>query len=356
MLRRLLLLLVPAFGALACERPDPEPWPPTMPPAPTTQYTFQDPRTTVWRVFEGEGQGDFRPCVRAVPGGLIEWTSGSVVGEGRGLAKGNMPQDGLMARRAARLVAARNALLAAGGIDVGAGGTFRNVPAGTVRLDAVLRDFQEIRSDFDPATRTATSAVRIPLYGARGVVRIAGLNLRAVARTWDWPAAPPAEAGEAKMILLDLRRTIYAPALLPRILAPDGRCIFDAAELGEDELAWRPAAVHVVYAPATSRPPREGVLPPEPIAGAAPIFSEQTPGAFEAFEESVGQTFSSRPLVLTRCRAGSQPGTIVLSEKAALRLHTHLQTRELLRAGKVVIVLSAPAAAPPPTPDPARVP
>jgi hypothetical protein len=344
MLRRLPLLLVLAWAIPSCERRDEEPWPPSMPPAPTSRYAFQDPRTTVWRVFEGDGRGDFRPCVQAVPGGLIEWTSGSVVGEGRGLAKGAAPQDGLMARRAARLLAARNALLAASGIDCGPGGTFQNVSGGTIRLDAVIRDFQEIRSDFDPATRTATSAVRIPLYGARGVVRIAGLQLRPPAKPWDWPAGPgePPEPTEAKVIVVDLRGAPYRPALLPRFLTPDGRCVFDAAELGEEELAWRPAATHLVYAPAKDKPHRlAGFSPPDPLAGAPPIVSERTD---DFFEEAIGQTFSSRPLVLSRCQAGAQPGTIVLSEKAVEYLRHHPQTRQLFRAGKVVIVLSAPHA------------
>ena len=338
MLRKLPMILLAAWAIPSCQQPVEDDVSP-LPPAAPQRYAYQDPRTTVWRVFEGDG--DFRPLVQAVPGGLIEWTSGSVVGEGRGLAKGNTPQDGLMARRAARILAARNALLATGGITVGPGGVFQNVSNGTIRLDAVLRDFQEIRSDFDPATRSATSAVRIPLYGARGLIRIAGLDLRDTPRTWSWgeaPAGGPAAGSrqETQTIVMDLRGARFPPVLLPRFLTAAGECVFDPSELGVDELSWRPAATYVEYH--GRRLDGAGALVKVP-----PPAGRETP-ADKAFADSVERTFPGA-VVFWGCRAGSQGGSVVLSADAVEYLRSHPQTRQVFRSGKVVLVVRPVAAA-----------
>jgi len=340
MLRRLPMLLLAAWAVPSCEQPIEDDIAPP-PPAPQ-RYVYQDPRTTAWRVFD-EG-GDFRPLVQPVPGGLVEWTSGSVVGEGRGLARGNTPQDGLMARRAARLLAARNALLAAGGIAVGPGGNFLNVANGTIRMEATIRDFQEIRNDYDPATRTATAAVRIPMYGAHGIIQIAGLGLRETPRPWRWPDAPTGEPaagtqGEARMVVLDLRAAAFSPALLPRVLSPDGECVFDAAELGVAELSWRPAATYVVY----QRPRALGAGPAPALVKVEPYVVRDGLAPDGDFANSVGRTFRGAA-IFPLCQAGRGSGTIFLSKAAVEYLRAHPWMRQLFRSGKIVIVVeTAPA-------------
>jgi hypothetical protein len=351
------LLSLLAWAIPSCEAPSEEEASPPLPSVATQRYVLHEAPPPVWRVFEGDG--DFQPLAEPVPGGLIEWTRGSVVGEGRGIARGAAPQDALMARRAARLLAARNALLVAGGVAVGPGGSFRDVADGTIRLDAVLRDFHEIRNDFDPASRTAVVAVRLPMYGARGIVRIADLGLRPAKRQWPWsatgdapsadapspdapsPDAPPTSPGATspppggtaapKLIVLDLRGTGYAPALLPRFLTPDGQCVFDAADLGAEELAWRPAATHVQYAPSGGS---ANAAPPH----SAPAAAMPGPTTGAAFTDSAARSFPGA-LVLTDCKARpGQAGCIVLSEPALAYLRFHPSARELFRSGRVVIV------------------
>ncbi len=288
-------------------------------------YVYEDPRTAVWQVFEGN---DFQPLVQAIPGGAIDWTSGSVLIEGRGLARGGTPQDGLMARRAARVMAARNALLAVGGIPVGSGGSFRHVQNGTIRLDGHLRDFQEVRGEFDPAKRTAVSTVRLPIYGARGVVQLAGLTLCRPARSWTWPAATRGEP-EARLVVVHVRGAMK-PALLPRFLTPGGECVFDAAELSEEELAWRPAATYVRFVGLSNDEP--AVLKPGPT----PIRVD--PAEDVTFARSVGRAFG-RSVLLTGAPAGAdKPGTVSLSASSVEYLRAHPETRRLLLTGKVVIV------------------
>lgn len=332
--RNRLALLAAAFLVPACNQTPEDDFPPDMPMTARPAITYRDPRAAAWRVIEVGG--DFRPLVQPVPGGTIEWTTGDVVVEGRGLARGTTPQDALLARRAARVVASRNALLAAAGIPIGPGGTSKNISEGSIRLDAVLRDFQEIRSDFDPATRTATSAVRLPMYGARGVVRLAGVVLRPCGATWNWPtpAARPAEPA-AGVIVLDVQGTSFQPVLLPRVVTTDGRCVFEAAELGEDQATWRPAVIYATYKPVPymSAAPERGDWSEAVVAGGP---------AGTALAHSLSRTFRGAVLLSGCTVRAERPGEIALSAAAVAYLQTHPELRSLFRAGRVIVVADGP--------------
>ena len=69
------------------------------------------------------------PHVRPVKDGRIDWAEGFILAEGQGKGSGRKraDQDRLMAKRAAELAAARNAILIADGIPVDADGRFKNV-------------------------------------------------------------------------------------------------------------------------------------------------------------------------------------------------------------------------------------
>lgn len=96
------------------------------------------------------------------PGGKV-WRQGRrVLSRGRGQARGTRPQDRLLARRAAYLVAVRNAGLYLAGYDADDAGRLRRGQR-TIQADLHVKNFREVESSWDPATRTATVTVEVRL-------------------------------------------------------------------------------------------------------------------------------------------------------------------------------------------------
>ena len=89
-------------------------------------------------------------------GGYVDWACCRVVAVGAGHSRGDSASDIAMARRAARLVAARNALLLLDGIQAGPGEVFPGLRQGRINVDAVLENFQELVGDYDPRAHLAT--------------------------------------------------------------------------------------------------------------------------------------------------------------------------------------------------------
>ncbi|GEM_PF-1356413 len=188
------------------------------------------------------------PAIRSVPGGEIDWTAGVVYAIGSARAKPGVAKPRAMAQRGAYLVAARNASLLLAGIPVGPGGRFRNIRDGRIRADVTLKNFRELPGQYDPATRRATARLEIPIYGVTGLVEVLDL-------TGQGPAASgpslrrhlPATAPAAReVIVIDARGLKFSPALLPKLLTPDGRgVVFDAGNLPQAS-RYRPAVRYVV--------------------------------------------------------------------------------------------------------------
>lgn len=188
-----------------------------------------------------------RTKIETIRGGEIDWTRGTVCAVGVGKARADFGgrQAEMMAKRGAYIVAARNAALVMAGIRVGPGGRFENVRNGWIRADVTLTGFRELGATYDPATRTATARMELPLSGLRGAVSVLGLEENKAGRYWTWPKASGGSS-PYDVIVIDARGLACKPAILPRIAAADGQCVFDAAEALTNSRLNRPAARYAV--------------------------------------------------------------------------------------------------------------
>ena len=191
----------------------------------------------------------FQMAVDNLPGGQINWTTGQVVVVGTGRAKSDSPQDIVMAKRAARVVAARNAILAMRGVRAGREGAFKNLREGEISGEGVLRCFSEKSDTFDKSTSLATVTLLAPLNGIStltlmkpqggvSVFELAGLRrVQAPRPTPDLTAASGADAapsaeGDAHNFLptsetfvIDARGTGLVPSAILTVIrksGPDG--------------------------------------------------------------------------------------------------------------------------------------
>jgi len=245
---------------------------------------------------------DARPLVEGVEGGEIDWTRGEVRAIGVGKMEGRGGADFAMAQRAARLAAARNAVLLMAGIPAGPGTRFSTVERGRITVDAIVRDFRETASDYDPKTATVTSTIAIPLYGASGVVRLIGVVPDKPAKRWNWPenkgGSPP------EWVVLDARGSKFQPCMFPQVATEAGEVIFHASDFSGDDPARGPA----LYAQAAPKA--------EPVIKDALVIKVKSPGDKDA-------------------------STLVLDKAALDALSARPSARETMKAGKTVIITGA---------------
>lgn len=284
--------------------------------SPATESSDADGRLDLAKkVFKDMGKG-FAPLVEDIDGGEIDWTNGRVLAIGHASAKADAARGRLMAMRGARLVAARNSLLVLHGIRPGPGGTFQNVKEGWIKVDAVVKDFEEVSSEYDAATRTATVKLAVPLYGAQGVVKTAGLVYGKAPADLIKPAGK--KKGEPKLIIIDARGTGFKPTLTPILASVSGKELFEAS-LASPKPEGRSPVIYV-----TMNPQDKFDLPAtqaaEGFGGPALIYQAQKSPA-------------------------KNPGTISLADSDVDDMISYIATGGLLTAGKVVVVTDPQVAA-----------
>ncbi len=257
---------------------------------------------------------ELSPARQSVPGGEIDWTRGVVQAVGHASAKPTAARPRAMAQRGAYVVAARNAALVLAGIQVGPGGRFMNFRNGKVRTNIKIKNFRELPSSYNPATRTAKARLEIPIYGISGIVEKLRLEPRPSLRQWAWPAEEDFDESEqSDVIVIDARGLDFSPCLLPNLVTPDGRNVFGADDVSFSELINRPMFRYAVLS-------QREVIPTE---------------SARKYRRMTYRSFTLHPL--KNCPAG--PGEIVLSPRDLALLETHPDSRSLLQSGKVVIII-----------------
>ena len=130
--------------------------PASAPACPATRAALPAGVLTAEEVYKAAGREMPNSVVEDREGGYVDWACCRVVAVGVGRSRGNSASDVAMAKRAARLVAARNALLLLDGIQAGPGEVFPGMSQGRINVDAVLENFQELVGDYDPQAHLAT--------------------------------------------------------------------------------------------------------------------------------------------------------------------------------------------------------
>jgi len=299
--------------------------PPQVASAPSATPLSSAAAMTMFKAIDKQAE----PLVEKLDGGEINWTTGEAFAVGQSPAQGGGAQHIEMAKRAARLVAARNGTLVLAGIRTGPGGRFKNFREGVIGVDAVLRDFKEASSEFDPKTHLATVRLAIPMYGVDGVVKLVGLT-----PVPSGEAVKPAQSkpGPARIIVIDARGTGFKPCMLPRIASSSGRSVFDASRTTD---APKPDHSPVLYVSMT----RHDELIPT------------APGKYlPAGEEG--------PVVIYHAQKSpdKSPGSLVLGDDDASDMMNYLASGGIMSAGRVVVVSDPPTPPPATAPTPASAP
>jgi len=275
-------------------------------PAPRTAPAAPSPEA----MLKSLGRG-YQPCVEAARGGRIDWTRGEIISSGRAKVRGASARAVAMARRAARLIAARNAVLLISGLRVDPDGKFPDIRSGRISVEGVVRDFTQTGFEYDPIARTVTVTLCVPLYGADGVVRRIGVVTDRRASRWPWPEVR-APAERPGLIVIDARGTKFAPCLFPRLVARSGGRVFDSADVPGGMLPARAMAVYAVRRP--------------PSAKAA-----TRPASAPAARALTIRASVSR---------GRSNGSLVIDDEQLRKLASHPEARRLMKAGKLVILTS----------------
>ena len=139
-------------------------------------------------------------------------------------------------------------------------------------------------------------------------------------RGFAWPAVKPRK-DKADVVIIDARGTGFLPCLTPRLTDAAGSEVLSLAQLGVDEFQKHAMMIYI----ATPLAAEAGRLPAALVAAAE-----------QAYEN---------PLLL---RADKSPkdmrGTLVLTRTATKTLTTRGDAKELVYAGKIVVVVDVPAA------------
>jgi len=280
------------------------------PDAPPTRPRSQPPSPDAVLKMLGGGH---RPCVERRTGGAIDWTRGQILADGEAKVRGASGQAVAMARRAARLVAARNAVLLISGLRVDADGAYPDIRSGQISVEAVLKDCQEAAFEYDPMGRTVRVTLRVPFYGVRGVVKLTGVAATPQADAWDWPKERQ-DGGTADIVVVDARKTKFQPVLFPRLETVHGKKVFDA---GDDPEGEQHARALAVYATKMAPPAQPATQP------------DSRPAA--------------RLLVLTASTSkGNSNGAAVLGDSELAELAARPEARRCMADGRLVILTSEP--------------
>lgn len=300
------------YAARAHGQPAPAEAAPAATQPPETQPAASNP--SAWDALAGLMPAKSQDLVEKIQGGEVNWTTGELIAIGEGKAQGVSGQQIEMAKRAARLVAARNALLTLSGVRVGGGGRFNDVREATIKVEGVLENFREVGSDFDPKTHTATVKLAVPIFGAHGMVKMFGVELR---RTIKAPALPKGtKPADVKLIVIDARGTGLRPSVVPRLAKASGDVFYDLADTSAFKAAKQPV-----------------------------VFVHMLPDA--KLDKGLAETDKGQVVVLTAQKPSAKsPSTVTLSDDDAADLMSYLATGGLLDSGQLVVITDPPEKTP----------
>lgn len=300
---------------------------------PTTSPATQPAELDAEVVLEELGD-DFRPLVETLANGEIDWTRGIVIATGSARGKGHGGQARAAATGAARMVAARNAVLLLAELRTGGQMKMGQLRSGRISVDAVLKDFEQLDTHFDPDKREATVRLRATLLGAKGVVTVQRDPNAGQADAWPWPEGIAGAADTVDGVVIDARGHDLTPALLPTVLAANGQRLFGPADVPANQRTHR-LAIYVFTK--RSGPTENNPVPQLGVLGKAKETVARISGDPE-LREAVSRVFAE-PLMLRATGVDAEtPSTLILAETADRHLMLQPSARECFKTGRVLIV------------------
>lgn len=316
----------------------------------------------------------FLPHVQCSSGGNIDWTAGCILAKGHGFAEGTNNQQQLLARRAAVVDAAANALAIAAGIDVDAHGRAGGLRNGRRRIEGCVKGQQIIDETWTPALVPPRYDVtmRVPLWGVNSVATLFRddcAHRMTQVESKRMPLVLSDADVSGAVLVIDARGTGLNPCLFPIVAADDGATLYNVTAIAAGAVAKPP--VRYVESDLSFERIRAAVERGDDLPGlsnkpAARLASsqpaDQTPNVATNGIKQADDTTSngnkdddpkddSQPQRKRRRRAvravkadGNNNTKIVLTAEDADKLRKDAEGANLLRNADIVVVVDSAAA------------
>jgi len=324
-----------------------------------------------------------RPHLSSAAGGQIDWANGLILAEGIGKAHGKTDQDRLMAERAGKVVAARNALAMALGVRVDGRGRFSDLGYADVHVRGVLKGYKIVSVDWRPNATPpeCTVVIEAPIWGAKAVASIVTADAVRTALRRKRSRLMPAKAGQGEsdeILVIDARGLTIEPCLFPVVEEQGGTVLYDVATIGQADQSVRPPIRYVETAQTfeelrTSRLsiPAEAALGETRFSGSViPSFATvpspsgvgstlslihtvpalmdkppaSKPAATQPTSKPARKPRRQRRVLRAVKTTGGDKTKIVLTKQDAEKLRNTAKGANLLRSGRVIVVVDSVAA------------
>jgi hypothetical protein len=256
----------------------------------------------------------------------IDWAGGYYIAYGIGIpeervkvadSKKRFAQEILLAKRAAQVEAARNALALAAKVRVH-GRRHLDSPDFAEHITAQIRgvEYEDIECDTEAALPYVISKAKIPLWGVKG------LTVRIFARYRDDYArgrnigkraeAPRKDRKEEVEIFIDARGKNCRPEIFPTVVDEKGNRVYDVASVCEEVALER---------------------------GIAHFYSTEGEESLVEIAQEKPEKETKTLVVIAKEKGSFSEATVVVSEEDAKKMREADENSDSLKAGRVTIII-----------------
>jgi len=287
--------------------------------------------------------------------GYVDWFNGYVVAEGRGFPcpiEMKQPdviggQEKAMASRAAQADALRNVLALLNGISLNGKVTVgaRAFKKGTIELKGFIRGHQWSSESWHKVGGIQYSkvVVKVPLWGVSSVcAKVYDEERKRFSHMRFRPSGASSRAGRAfapdDYVFIDARGTRHKPALYPVIADKRGRPVYCIAHLDKTVCVTR-CMVRYAFVDDDADEPWSGggKLSPDLLSR---ILGLRAAEAAQGDDKRKRRRKRLKPKLVVRA-SKSNGGKLILDKKAAKKLADDPETRRLLGAGRVIVIMDS---------------
>jgi hypothetical protein len=259
----------------------------------------------------------------------VDWSNRTIVTLGRALQAGRRPVDALMARRAAGVIALRNALAMSAGVRISRNGRVGGLRSGAVTIQGILKDYEITRERSQERNGRIywIAEVHVPMFGVKSVAagvyeeHVVSHRQRVAARkraAWVEPAKD--DEAEGDVLVIDARGSDFTPCFYPLVVSETGEVLIDVETVSKDVAVGRGTCAY-----ARTKLTYEK-LEIRPADGAAPATTQLHP--------------APRRYTVRALRAGKEDKTtLVLSDEDAHKLLADGHLSALVQSGRIVVIV-----------------